>query len=241
MAARSRELTEPASGRPEEQEIAGLEPLAPLPSLDDHVHDALFEAILCGRLAPGTPLVEASVAEQLGVSKTPVRAALQRLEGELLARRSSSHRYCVTGFSSQDVRDIFLVRARLEGLAAFLATPHMTPEDFERASSLMDAAEKALEEGDIPLCANLGRKLHRLFSSKVENHYLLDSLRRLDAHVERGRRLASLSDLISRHSLHQHRLVLEAMRSGNASLAEQRMRDHVVDFIEEIQKTDEST
>jgi DNA-binding GntR family transcriptional regulator len=216
--------------------MAELEPLAPLPSLDIQVHDTLLNAIVSGKLAPGASLVEASVAEQLGVSKTPVRAALQRLEGELLVSRNDNHRYSVAEFCTQDVHDIYLVRARLEGLVAFLATPHMMPEDFAAAQELLDAAEEALEEDDIPLCASLGRQIHKLFLSKVDNKFLSDSLYRLEAHVERGRQLAALNRLISRHSVQQHHLVLEAMMSRDAVLAEQRMRDHIVSFIDEIQR-----
>lgn len=216
--------------------MSELEPLAPLPSLDDQVYASVLDAILSGKLAPETPLVEASVAEQLGVSKTPVRAALQRLESQLLVKRSDSHRYHVAGFSTQDVHDIYVVRSRLEGLVAFLATPHMTAEDLQHASSLVEAAQAALEQGDNPLCASLGRQFHKLLLSRVQNRYLVDSLDRLNAHVERGRRLASLSDLVSQHSLEQHRLVVEAMRSGDAGLAERLLSDHIVSFIDEMQR-----
>jgi DNA-binding GntR family transcriptional regulator len=212
-----------------------LEPLAPLPSLDDQVHSTLLQAIVSGRLAPGAPLVEVTLAEQLGVSRSPVHAALQRLESELLVTKSDSHRYCVAGFSTQDVHHIYLVRARLEGLVAYLATPRMTPGDFEQASSLIQAAERANQEDGSTSVADLGRQLHGLFLTKVDNRFLIDSLQRLEAHVERGRQLAALNRPISHHSIQQHQLVLEAMMSGDAAVAEQKMRDHILNFIDEMQ------
>jgi DNA-binding GntR family transcriptional regulator len=213
-----------------------LKPLAPLPSLDEQVYEALLDAILSSKLEPGAPLVESTVAKQLGVSKTPVRAALQRLENELFIKRGNGYRYSVAGFTSKDVRRVYLVRSRLEGLVAYEATPHMEQGDFERATSYLDAAEEALERGDIQLCVKLGRRFHQLLSSKIDNEFLADSLRRLNAHVERGRRLASLSHPVSLHSVQQHKSVLQAMRAGDRELAEQRMQAHIMSFIQELQE-----
>jgi DNA-binding GntR family transcriptional regulator len=129
---------------------------------------------------------------------------------------------------------VYLVRSRLEGLMVYLATPHLTPEDFEQAAALMANAEEALDNGDNRLCANLGRQFHRLLQSPVKNEFLLDSLRRLNAHIERGRRLAALDQVISRHSVETHKLILEAVMLRERELAEQRMREHIINFIEEI-------
>jgi DNA-binding GntR family transcriptional regulator len=216
-------------------ESTELKPLTPLPSLDEQVYEALLDAILSSQLEPGASLVESVIAKQLGVSKTPVRAALQRLENELFVRRGNGHRCCVAGFSADDVNSVYLVRSRLEGLVVYQATPRMTSADFERASSYLDAAEEALERNDIQLCADYGRRFHELLMGKIDNDFLFDSLRRLNAHVERGRRLASLSHPVSEHSIQEHRSVLQAMAAGDRELAEQRMRAHIVSFIKELQ------
>ncbi len=216
------------------QEEATFEPLTTPPSLDQQVYETLLEAILSSKLEPGAPLVESVLARQLGVSKTPVRAALQRLEVELFVKQDKNYRYAVADFSVEDVYDVYLIRSRLEGLVVYLATPHLTPEDFEQASVLVANAEEALDNGDNQLCADLGRQFHRLLLNRVENEFLLDSLRRLNAHIERGRRLAALDQAISRHSVQAHRLILEAIILRERELAEQRMRDHIVGFIEEI-------
>jgi len=213
-----------------------LEPLATIPSRDEQVYDALLEAVLSSELAPGTQMVETTLARQLGVSKTPVRAALQRLECEMLVRRGDGHRYCVADFRPEDMRMIFLVRSRLEGLAAFLATPQMTPNDFEHALSLLDAANEALDRDDIQLCVNLGRQFHQVLLDKAENEFVSDFLRRLSAHIDRGRQLAALSHPVSRRSIEQHRKVLEAMMAGDRQLAEERMRNHITSFAREIQE-----
>jgi len=216
---------------------AELKPLAPLPSLDEQVYEAILSGILSSKLEPGAPLVESAVAKQLGVSKTPVRAALQRLENELFVRRGTGNRYSVAGFSAQDMQNVYLVRSRLEGLVVYQATSHMKQADLQRAASYLDAAEEALEREDIQLCADLGREFHELLMSKIDNEFLFDSLRRLNAHVERGRQLASLSHPVSHHSIQQHRSVLQAMIAGDQELAEQRMQAHIMSFIRELQDT----
>lgn len=215
-----------------------LEPLTMLPSLEQQVYNALLEAILSAALAPGTPVVESTVAKQLGVSKTPVRAALQRLEHELLLKRSSGNRYYVAELCAESIKHIYLVRSRLEGLVAFLATLHMTPNDVQQAESLLAAATQALRKGEIQQCADIGRQFHQLLMHKVDNEFLTDSLRWLNVHVERGRRLAAQSVLTSEHSVEQHRQVLAAIKLGDPKLAEETMKQHIMSFIEEIQKSE---
>jgi DNA-binding GntR family transcriptional regulator len=215
-----------------------LKPLAMLPSLEEQVYNALLEAILSAALAPGMPVVESTVAKQLGVSKTPVRAALRRLEHELLLRPSSGNRYCVAELRTESIKHIYLVRSRLEGLVAFLATPQMMPKDVQRAESLLATANDALKRGEIQKCAHVGRQFHQLLMHKVDNEFLTDSLQRLSVHVERGRRLAAQSDLTSAHSVEQHQQVLAAIKIGDAKLAEERMKDHIVSFIDEIQRSE---
>ncbi len=213
-----------------------LKPLVTIPSLDQQVYDALLEAVLSSELAPGTQVVETTLARQLGVSKTPVRAALQRLEYEMLVRRGDGYRYCVADFRTEDMRRVFLVRSRLEGLVAFLAAPRLTPHNFEQASSLLDAAHEALDRDDVQLCVDLGRQFHQLLLDRADNGFLADFLRRLNAHIERGRQFAALSRPASRHSVENHRKVLEAMMAGDRELAEERMRDHITGFEREIRE-----
>ena len=109
---------------------------APL-SLKDRAYAAIKEAILSLKLQPGTLLVETELARQLGISKTPVRDALQELEREGLVTRILFKGTYVTEVSARDAEEIFQLRAVLEGLAARLATPRLTPEDLARARQLL--------------------------------------------------------------------------------------------------------
>ena len=123
-------------------------------------------------------------------------------------------------------------------MLALLATGRMTRKDLQQAEALLTAAAQALAEGEIQECADFGRQFHQLLIDKSGNEFLTDSLRWLNVHVERGRRRAAQSGLASEHSVEQHRQVLEAIKSGDANLAEERMKEHVMSFIEEIQNSE---
>lgn len=92
----------------------------------DRAYETIRAMILSGELASGDQLVEEALAERCGVSRTPVRDALRRLEAELLVRRSESQRSFVNDWSLDDVEDAFELRAMLEGLAARRAAERMT-------------------------------------------------------------------------------------------------------------------
>ena len=92
-------------------------------SLKDKAHAAIKDAILSFKLEPGAPLVETQLAEELGISKTPVRAALEELEREGFVTRILFKGTYVTEVTVKDLVEIFQLRAVLEGLATHLATP----------------------------------------------------------------------------------------------------------------------
>lgn len=206
---------------------------APL-SLKDRAYAAIKEAILSLRLQPGTPLVETELARQLGISKTPVRDALQELEREGLVTRILFKGTYVTEVSARDAEEIFQLRAVLEGLAARLATPRLTPEDLARARQLLDAADEARQQGDLSLCSRLGAQFHRLIIEKSTNQRLFPILDNLEDHT---RRLRMLSDRIYgrlEKSSGEHRRILEALEQGNPLAAEQAVRDHLHSVLHDL-------
>src|SRR5262247_3560247 len=115
MAMRSRDEAKPVSvfsGRHDRRKVT------------DWVYEELKSAIVDLRLAPGDPLREATLADQLGVSKTPIREALTRLEQEGLVETTSFKGAVVTGYSRRDLREIYELRALLEGAAARSVSDH---------------------------------------------------------------------------------------------------------------------
>ena len=174
-------------------------------SLKDKAYAALKEAILSLKLKPGVPLVETQVAQELGMSKTPVRAALQELEREGFVTRILFKGTYVTKVTVKDVVEIFLIRAVLKGLAARLATPLFSSQELDQIEHNLTAAEAALTKGDLALCSKLGKSLHDALISKADSQRLVLIIRNLDENVQRFR---AISDQISgrlKKSVKEHR------------------------------------
>lgn len=112
----------------------------------DRAYETIRAKILAGELSPGVQLVEEALADLCGVSRTPVRDALRRLEAELLVERSDTQRSFVADWSSHDVADAFELRAKLEGHAARLAADRMTDEAMARLRAANDAIGTAVNQ-----------------------------------------------------------------------------------------------
>jgi len=174
------------------------------------------------------------LAAELGISKTPVRAALEELEREGFVTRILFKGTYVTEVTLKDLVEIFQLRAVLEGLAARLATPLFTPRDLDRIDHNLTAAEAALAEGDLAMCSEFGKSLHDTVIDKADNQRLTLIIRNLDDHVQRFR---AISDQISgrlNKSVEEHRRVLDALRRRDPEAAAQAMCDHLHSVLQDL-------
>jgi len=211
-----------------------LEKVAAPVSLKDQAYLAIKDAILTLNLKPGDALVENDLAEQLGISKTPVRTALQELEREGLVTKVLYKGTYVRELTPRDVREIFQLRAVLEGLAARLAVPALEESDLARARELVHLMETALKAGDRSTASQCGAGLHSLLLQKADNERLHLIWNNLDDQTERFR---LMSDRISgrlEKSVGEHRRLLEALELRDPQLAEQRIREHLHSVLEEL-------
>jgi DNA-binding GntR family transcriptional regulator len=216
-----------------------LEKVNSVLSLKDKAYAAIKGAILSLRFEPGMPLVESDLAQQLGISKTPVRDALQELEREGFVVRVPFKGTYVTDVTPSDIAEIFQLRAILEGFAARLAAPLLSEEELEQVDSDLTAAEAALAEGDIAHCSALGQCVHNALLDKAGNRRLASIDRNLDDHVTR---LRILSDRIGGRlskSVKEHRLVQAALVRRDPAAAEQAMRDHLLSVLQDLCVTSE--
>lgn len=195
-------------------------------SLKEKAYAAIKEAILKLELEPGAPLVESELARQLGISKTPVRDALQELEREGFVTRIPFKGTYVTEISVKDLIEIFQLRAVLEGLAANLAAERFTEEDLAQLTEVLDAAEEALAEGDLHRSSASNRMLHEAIVDKADNERLRLLVHNLDDHVKR---FGAVSDRIRGRldtSIREHRVILEALCKQDSMAAEEAVREH---------------
>lgn len=144
--------------------------------LRDVVLDEIRGRIVAGAYAPGVRLVEDRVAQDLGVSRNPVREALRVLEAEGFVEMIPRRGAVVARLSDREVEDIFECRTALEALAARLAARHATDADMARIREVLAAAELAVGRGDGLLLVELNTRFHQLVIDAAANKYLSELL-----------------------------------------------------------------
>ena len=148
-------------------------------SLRDVVTDSIREAIVYGQYQPGDRLVEDKLAEQLAVSRNPIREALLALEGEGLVKMVPRKGATVAHLSDEETREIVELRAALEGLSARLAARRCTPELERKIRELLDRGNQLAERDDREALENINRQFHALVAEAGANRYLAEFMRSL--------------------------------------------------------------
>jgi DNA-binding GntR family transcriptional regulator len=196
----------------------------------DWVYEELKRAIIELRLPPGNPLREAALAEQLGVSKTPIREALSRLEQDGLAETTSFKGAVVTGYSRTDLLEIYELRELLENSAARSAAESMSAAALARLEGICQESRRLRDRGG----AAAGARLAALISEfdtvvfdQVHNSRIRALIENLRAHLTRiGLLTAEIPGRVQT-SVDEHEQIVEAIAARDPDLAEQRMRDHI--------------
>lgn len=204
------------------------------PVLTD-AYDLLLEAIDIGQFKPGDRLVESDLADRFGVSRTPVREALQRLETQgLLARDGRS--LIVASLDHNQLAELYVVRAELEGLAAGLAARHATPEEVRVLRDMVDE-DRALI-GDPDALARANRRFHKQIHLGSHNRYLVQQL---DL-VHRSMALLASTSLAvegrGETALAEHEAIVVAIENGQADQARDALRTHISKAFETRLKID---
>lgn len=195
-------------------------------SRSDFVYSALRKAIHDGVLQPGQRLREVEIAKELGVSRTPVREALTRLESSGLAAHRPPRGLMVAQLDRQQVLELYAVRENLEGLAARLSSRHASWAETSTLRELL-RQEEELVDGDPSVLADLNRKFHAVIYDAAHNRYLLDILRSI-----RGTQAllegTSLAIPDRSHSAHQEHLeIVDAIDDRDPVRAELKAREHI--------------
>lgn len=198
-------------------------------------YDLLLEAIDQGAFRPGDRLVESELAERFGVSRTPVREALQRLETQaVLARDGRS--LVVAHLDHDQLGELYVVRAELEGLAARLAAQHAAPEEMR---VLREMVRKDRELLDRPaLLARANKRFHRQIHLASHNRYLIQQLET----VHRSMALVATTTLAvpgrGLSALEEHAAVVAAIEARDGEAADAAIRAHISHAFETRLMTD---
>jgi DNA-binding GntR family transcriptional regulator len=193
----------------------------------DWVYEELKLAIIDLRLAPGEPLREAALADQLGVSKTPIREALTRLEQDGLVETTSFKGAAATIYSRRDLEEIYELRELLEVAAVRRAAESMRDEDRARLQQVCAESRVLNAADDADRLTGLLTEFDQLLFAQVTNSRITALIDNLRAHLSRiGRLTTGIPGRIA-DSIAEHDGILEAITARDADLAEQRLRAHV--------------
>jgi DNA-binding GntR family transcriptional regulator len=184
----------------------------------------ILEAIDTGVFKPGDRLVESDLAERFGVSRTPIREALQRLETQsLLARDGRS--LIVASLDHNQLAELYVVRAELEGLAASLAARHATAEEVRVLRDMVNADRGLM--GDPKAMARANRRFHKQIHLSSHNRFLVQQL---DL-VHRSMALMATTSLAAagrdKDALDEHDAIVSAIEAGDCDRAGEALRAHI--------------
>ncbi|WP_188189973.1 GntR family transcriptional regulator [Nonomuraea sp. SYSU D8015] len=132
------------------------------PTAQQFVLAELRRAITTGRLRPGAPIRQDALAEELQVSRVPLREALKTLEGEGLVTHKAHKGYCVAMLSLDDLREVYRIRELLEEEAVRRAVARLTDADLDRLEAAQAEVERAAAAGDVPAMAGANRLFHMM-------------------------------------------------------------------------------
>ncbi len=201
-------------------------------TLRDWVFDCLRTSIVSGDLAPGQRIVEADLAKQLDVSKSPVREAILQLKQDGLVIDAPKGRGVVVApLKPSDVREIYAVREALEGLAVRILAADPQPERLATLRTIIDRMREALAEGDVRRQFELDVEFHTSLCNATGNRRLHDLFSSLRPDLQRIFLFAvnamTLEDHDSpRQALIEHEELLQAIADGDADLAAARLSAH---------------
>ena len=195
-------------------------------SLADQIFERLETDILSGKYTRGMVLTELSLSEDLGVSRTPIREAIHRLEQEHLVE-STGKGVMVLSITKEDAKIIFDIRLQIEGLAARSCAENITDEQLNELKELLDMQEFFVNRGDTEKVKSLDSEFHRKIYQCSGSPIYYDTLAPLHNKTQKFRKV-NVSN-VSRASLshEEHAAIYDAIASRNPDAAEKAMREHI--------------
>ena len=195
-------------------------------SLADQVFIKLENDIITGVYPRGEILTELKLVEQLGVSRTPIREALRRLEQERLIADSGKGSV-VLGITEEDLEDIMNIRQRVEGLASYYAAMNATEEDLAELGHIMDLQEFYYSKRDLEHMREVDDKFHAMICRISRRTVIKDTLTPLHRKIKRYRTRSISNDKRQAHMVAEHRAIFQAIVNHDAKLAEKLTAKHI--------------
>ncbi|MGD9030288.1 MAG: GntR family transcriptional regulator [Anaerolineae bacterium] len=201
--------------------------------LSEKAYRLIKEKVITLELPPSSVIDEQMLMQQLHLGRTPIREALQRLDAEGLVNIVPRRGTFVNDISITDLQKIFELRTALEGFCARLAAQRITEDQIERMESVLQDLDE-VPDGDPRALMVIDKRFHRLLYAAADNEFLAETLNRLyDLSLRLWHLVLNhLEDV--RHSIAQHRQLLDALRQGEEAKAEALVKEHIVEFQQNI-------
>jgi len=207
-------------------------------SLTTVVQQDIERAILAGEYAPGSKLVEATLAERMGVSRGPVREAFRMLEEAGLVRNEKNRGVFVRDIPIDEAVEIFDLRAAMDELVGRQLAKNITAEQLKEVKALVDLMERAVKSGDTREYHLANLKFHDRIVEMAGNRKLTSIYRKLIKELALFRRLNLADGWLMPVSVGEHRQIVKAIASGDEELAGRAMFEHVMDSKERTIEND---
>ena len=187
-------------------------------------YSLILTAIEGGTYRPGDRLVESELAERFGVSRTPVREALQRLETQAMLVRDGRS-LIVASLDHNQLAELYTVRAELEALAGRLAARHATPEEVRVLAQMVEEDRRA--KGNPEVLARTNKRFHRQIHLASHNRYLVQQLDLVHRTMALMARTSLAAEGRSETALAEHARIVEAIAAGDGAAADKALRQHI--------------
>lgn len=209
-------------------------------ALYEEVAERLRQRIFAHELPPGTWIDEQKLAEQYGISRTPLREALKVLASEGLVTLKPRRGCYVTEITAQDLDDIFPIMAMLEGRCAYEAVIKASPADVDGLAEIHEALEQAARDRAVDRFFEANQEFHRRIQELSGNRWTLQVIQDLRKVLKLSRMHSLSLEGRLEQSLNEHRDIMAAIRAGKAETAQKAMHDHLLSGREALAKIEGS-
>jgi DNA-binding GntR family transcriptional regulator len=209
----------------------GLEQLTSLAerkSLGQHVFENLKQAIISGKIPPGQRLVENRLAETLGISRTPVREAIHKLEREGCLGKRPRGGFVVLGLDSIDIEETFGIRSVLEGYAARLAAIKHAEIDLEPLEAHIRTFQKHLDKDELEVLPDINTEFHDMLYALSKSPRLIKMINDLKDQIFRFRQMILRDAELAAMSNSDHIQMLESIKRRDAEGVEKLVHEHLM-------------
>jgi DNA-binding GntR family transcriptional regulator len=197
-------------------------------NLGSQVFEQLKGMILRGEISPGRRMIESDIALSMGISRTPVREAVHKLEAEGLLMPLSKGGYAVRGLTISDIEDTFDIRSILESFAGYLAAKRHTEGEMVALEMKIDEFQRYLDRGDLKRLSAVNTEFHEALYALSRSHRLIKMINGLKDEIEFLRNIILNSEEMARLSNRDHREIVEAIKQRDAGKVERQLKEHIL-------------